>query len=161
MRDRHSSGQDGRRILFHRVLTRSRQRASSLGILVSKTLIILITNNPYYKVGNIMLIGQVWDAIAHPIVGKLSDHTKSRWGRRRVNYYIGDAIVISELSLIHYLAVDLVVSDSVRSCLFCFVASSANRKQNTSILVLFICANGIEHIRYVVIVAIERNASWI
>ncbi|UBF26595.1 MFS transporter [Kovacikia minuta CCNUW1] len=32
--------------------------------------------------GSVLLIGKVWDAINDPIVGVLSDRTKSRWGRR-------------------------------------------------------------------------------
>ncbi|PNW37949.1 UNVERIFIED_CONTAM: sugar transporter [Euhalothece sp. KZN 001] len=32
--------------------------------------------------GTILLVGKVWDAINDPIIGWLSDHTRSRWGRR-------------------------------------------------------------------------------
>jgi GPH family glycoside/pentoside/hexuronide:cation symporter len=32
--------------------------------------------------GSILLIGKIWDAINDPMVGVLSDRTKSRWGRR-------------------------------------------------------------------------------
>eukprot|EP01122_Echinamoeba_exundans_P014115 TRINITY_DN6333_c0_g1_i1.p1 TRINITY_DN6333_c0_g1~~TRINITY_DN6333_c0_g1_i1.p1 ORF type:complete len:522 (-),score=77.27 TRINITY_DN6333_c0_g1_i1:23-1588(-) len=33
--------------------------------------------------GNILLIGQIWDAISNPIIGKLTDSINTRWGRRR------------------------------------------------------------------------------
>ncbi|MBK4732706.1 MFS transporter [Oxynema sp. CENA135] len=33
--------------------------------------------------GTVLLIGKVWDAINDPIIGILSDRTRSRWGRRR------------------------------------------------------------------------------
>ncbi len=33
--------------------------------------------------GIIIMIGKVWDAVTDPLVGFLSDRTKSRWGRRR------------------------------------------------------------------------------
>jgi glycoside/pentoside/hexuronide:cation symporter, GPH family len=33
--------------------------------------------------GNILAIGKIWDAINDPVVGVLSDRTRSRWGRRR------------------------------------------------------------------------------
>ena len=33
--------------------------------------------------GAIIMIGKIWDAISDPVVGYLSDRTKSRWGRRR------------------------------------------------------------------------------
>lgn len=32
--------------------------------------------------GTVLLIGKVWDAVNDPIVGVLSDRTKTRWGRR-------------------------------------------------------------------------------
>jgi GPH family glycoside/pentoside/hexuronide:cation symporter len=32
--------------------------------------------------GSILMIGKIWDAINDPMVGVLSDRTKSRWGRR-------------------------------------------------------------------------------
>jgi GPH family glycoside/pentoside/hexuronide:cation symporter len=32
--------------------------------------------------GSILMIGKIWDAINDPIVGKMSDQTRSRWGRR-------------------------------------------------------------------------------
>lgn len=33
--------------------------------------------------GTIVLIGKLWDAVSDPLVGYMSDKTKSRWGRRR------------------------------------------------------------------------------
>ena len=32
--------------------------------------------------GSILLIGKIWDAISDPIIGVMSDRTRSRWGRR-------------------------------------------------------------------------------
>ncbi|MEM1253483.1 MAG: MFS transporter [Cyanobacteria bacterium P01_H01_bin.21] len=32
--------------------------------------------------GSVLLVGKVWDAVNDPLVGWLSDHTQSRWGRR-------------------------------------------------------------------------------
>jgi Na+/melibiose symporter-like transporter len=34
-------------------------------------------------VGIIFLLGRIWDAVADPLIGALSDRTRSRWGRRR------------------------------------------------------------------------------
>jgi GPH family glycoside/pentoside/hexuronide:cation symporter len=39
--------------------------------------------------GIVVMIGKVWDAVTDPMVGYLSDHTKSRWGRRRPFILIG------------------------------------------------------------------------
>ena len=34
-------------------------------------------------IGTIMFIARMWDAFTDPVMGYISDHTKSRWGRRR------------------------------------------------------------------------------
>lgn len=34
--------------------------------------------------GSIFLIGKIWDAVSDPIMGVVSDRTKSPFGRRRV-----------------------------------------------------------------------------
>jgi GPH family glycoside/pentoside/hexuronide:cation symporter len=33
--------------------------------------------------GSALLVGKIWDAVIDPPIGYLSDHTRSRWGRRR------------------------------------------------------------------------------
>jgi GPH family glycoside/pentoside/hexuronide:cation symporter len=33
--------------------------------------------------GTALLIGKIWDAVIDPFIGYVSDHTRSRWGRRR------------------------------------------------------------------------------
>ena len=33
--------------------------------------------------GTVLLVGKAWDAFADPVVGRLSDRTKSAWGARR------------------------------------------------------------------------------
>ncbi|MGD9552492.1 MAG: MFS transporter [Candidatus Caldatribacteriota bacterium] len=44
--------------------------------------------SPAYA-GLAILIGKLWDAITDPMIGLLSDRTKSRWGRRRVYLLFG------------------------------------------------------------------------
>jgi GPH family glycoside/pentoside/hexuronide:cation symporter len=33
--------------------------------------------------GSALLVGKIWDALIDPFIGHFSDHTRSRWGRRR------------------------------------------------------------------------------
>jgi GPH family glycoside/pentoside/hexuronide:cation symporter len=33
--------------------------------------------------GTALLVGKIWDAVIDPFIGQFSDHTRSRWGRRR------------------------------------------------------------------------------
>ncbi len=39
--------------------------------------------------GIVSMIGRIWDAVTDPMVGHLSDRTKSRWGRRRPYIFFG------------------------------------------------------------------------
>lgn len=39
--------------------------------------------------GLAILLGKLWDAVTDPMVGILSDRTKSRWGRRRIYLLLG------------------------------------------------------------------------
>ncbi|MCT7975904.1 MFS transporter [Laspinema olomoucense] len=55
-------------------------------ILISFSLLIFLTEvaglDPGLA-GTVLMIGKVWDAINDPMIGMLSDRTRSRWGRRR------------------------------------------------------------------------------
>ncbi len=41
----------------------------------------------------IIFVGKMWDAVTDPLMGFVSDHTKSRFGRRRVYFLFGAALV--------------------------------------------------------------------
>ena len=49
--------------------------------------------------GIIQLAPRVFDAVTDPLMGFISDNTKSKWGRRRQYVFIGG--IIMGLSLIH------------------------------------------------------------
>src|SRR4051794_24727149 len=42
-----------------------------------------------FWLGMIMIIPRLWDALADPIVGHLSDNARTRWGRRRPFILVG------------------------------------------------------------------------
>lgn len=43
---------------------------------------------PPFWAGICVVSGKLWDAISDPLIGAISDRTKSRWGRRRVYFLI-------------------------------------------------------------------------
>jgi GPH family glycoside/pentoside/hexuronide:cation symporter len=48
--------------------------------------------NPFW-LGAILFIPKLWDAVADPIIGHLSDNTRTRWGRRRPYMLVGGVAV--------------------------------------------------------------------
>src|SRR5262245_42525099 len=46
-----------------------------------------------FWLGTIMIIPRLWDAVSDPIVGHLSDNTRTRWGRRRPYIFVGGIAV--------------------------------------------------------------------
>ena len=40
-------------------------------------------------IGTVLMVYQLWDALADPIMGNISDNTRSRWGRRRPFIVVG------------------------------------------------------------------------
>ncbi|MCF7944551.1 MAG: MFS transporter [Spirochaetia bacterium] len=55
--------------------------------------------NPFLA-GLIPGLGKIWDALSDPLMGYISDHTKSRFGRRRIFFLIGVIPIIATFSLI-------------------------------------------------------------
>jgi len=51
--------------------------------------LVLVEGLPVVSATIIIFIGKLWDAITDPIVGSLSDRTRSRFGRRRIFFLIG------------------------------------------------------------------------
>ncbi len=46
-----------------------------------------------FWLGFILIIPRLWDAISDPIIGHLSDNTRTRWGRRRPYLLVGGILV--------------------------------------------------------------------
>ena len=61
---------------------------------------------PPGQAGSILLIGKVWDAINDPIVGTLTDRTRTRWGRRRPWLLFG-AFPFALAFFLHFIVPDL------------------------------------------------------
>jgi Na+/melibiose symporter-like transporter len=49
--------------------------------------------------GLAILLGKIWDAVNDPLVGALSDRTRTRWGRRRPYLLFGALLVSAFLSV--------------------------------------------------------------
>lgn len=43
-------------------------------------------------IGAILMVGRIWDAVTNPIMGSISDNTRTRWGRRRPYLVLGAAL---------------------------------------------------------------------
>ncbi len=52
--------------------------------------------------GLIFLLGEIWDAFTDPLMGYISDRTKSRFGRRRVYFLIGIFPIFFSFALIWF-----------------------------------------------------------
>ena len=53
-----------------------------------------------FWLGAILIIPRLWDALSDPIIGHLSDNTRTRWGRRRPYLLIGGiAVAISFVAI--------------------------------------------------------------
>lgn len=46
-----------------------------------------------FWLGTIMIFPRIWDAVSDPIIGHLSDNTRTRWGRRRPYILVGGILV--------------------------------------------------------------------
>ena len=53
-----------------------------------------------FWLGTIMIIPRLWDAVSDPVMGHLSDNTRSRWGRRRPYILFGGiAVALSFIAM--------------------------------------------------------------
>lgn len=50
--------------------------------------------------GSVFLIGKIWDAVSDPMMGVISDHTRSRFGRRRIYFLAGILPVFATFAML-------------------------------------------------------------
>lgn len=85
-----------------------------------------------YSAGLAIMIGRAWDSVTDPLMGWISDHTKSRWGKRRpyllfgaIPYALAFAALWAvpefgghEVSIFAYAALSLVVFNTCLTVVF-------------------------------------------
>ncbi len=64
--------------------------------------LVLVEGIPIIATTLIILIGKVWDAITDPLVGRLSDRTRSKFGRRRIYFLAGILPVFLSFVMLFY-----------------------------------------------------------
>ncbi len=52
--------------------------------------------------GTVIMISKIWDAVSDPIMGIISDNTRSRFGRRKPYIFMGGIILIISMGLLWY-----------------------------------------------------------
>ncbi|HEY9661444.1 MAG TPA: MFS transporter, partial [Allocoleopsis sp.] len=60
--------------------------------------------------GTLLLIGRIWDGINDPIVGWLSDRTRSRWGKR-YPWIVGGSVPLAVFSVLQWVVPHFSQSD--------------------------------------------------
>ncbi|MGC5627982.1 MFS transporter [Georgenia sp. Z1344] len=50
--------------------------------------------------GSVVLVAKVWDAVNDPLMGALSDRTRTRWGRRRPFMVVGAILLVPAMALL-------------------------------------------------------------
>ncbi|HHT83264.1 MAG: MFS transporter [Christensenellales bacterium] len=64
--------------------------------------LVLVEGLPVLATTLIILIGKVWDAVTDPIMGRISDRTRSRFGRRRIYFLAGIVPVFLSFVMLFY-----------------------------------------------------------
>lgn len=52
--------------------------------------------------GAVVMVGKIWDAVTDPLMGAISDRTRSRFGRRRVYLLVGALPIILTFTMLWY-----------------------------------------------------------
>jgi len=70
--------------------------------LVAAVYLVFLVNNglPIAQAGAIVMIAKIWDAVTDPLMGLISDNTRTKWGRRRPYIFAGGFLVILSFGLL-------------------------------------------------------------
>ena len=87
----------GQKVAFGLGMLANQMFPASLGIFM----VVLVQNLgfPGWMWGILFFLPRIFDSITDPIMGFISDNTKSRWGRRRQYVLLGSVIMGAALSL--------------------------------------------------------------
>lgn len=55
-----------------------------------------------FGISIIMLVARIWDAFTDPVMGNLSDRTKSKWGKRRIYLIFASPFVLISMFLVFF-----------------------------------------------------------
>lgn len=73
--------------------------------IVAVIYLIFLTNiigiNPAWA-GAVVMISKIWDAISDPLMGVISDNTRSKFGRRKPYLFLGGIVLIFSMALLWY-----------------------------------------------------------
>jgi oligogalacturonide transporter len=64
--------------------------------------LVLVEGLPIVATTIIIFIGRLWDAVTDPIMGRISDKTRSRFGRRRIYFLLGIIPVFLSFFMLFY-----------------------------------------------------------
>ncbi|HWQ58984.1 MAG TPA: MFS transporter [Clostridia bacterium] len=64
--------------------------------------LVLVEGMPVVLASTVIFVGRIWDAITDPIMGNLSDKTRSRFGRRRIYFLVGIPLVFASFVMLWY-----------------------------------------------------------
>jgi len=64
--------------------------------------LVLVEGLPIVATSLIIFIGKLWDAVTDPLMGRISDKTRSRFGRRRLYFLIGIVPVYLSFVMLFY-----------------------------------------------------------
>jgi len=48
--------------------------------------------------GMVVMLTRIWDAVIDPVIGVISDNTRTRWGRRRPGIFVGGLLIVFALT---------------------------------------------------------------